>query len=48
MSGLSECDYPGGSSTGGAGAVLRHLHTLRKVPLPKELLHHFQRILYSY
>lgn len=44
VSGLSESDYPGGSATGGAGAVLRHLHTLRKVPLPKELLHHFQHM----
>uniref|UniRef100_A0A2P2HZZ0 Nuclear pore complex protein Nup155-like n=1 Tax=Hirondellea gigas TaxID=1518452 RepID=A0A2P2HZZ0_9CRUS len=44
VSGLSEQDYPGGTATGSAGAVLRHLHTLHKVPLPKELLHHFQHM----
>ncbi|KAF2350021.1 Aspartic peptidase domain [Trinorchestia longiramus] len=42
VSGLAESDYPGGSASSGTGAVLRHLHTMRKVPLPKELLHHFQ------
>ncbi|KAF2347696.1 Nucleoporin Nup133/Nup155-like N-terminal, partial [Trinorchestia longiramus] len=44
VSGLAESDYPGGSASSGTGAVLRHLHTMRKVPLPKELLHHFQHM----
>ncbi|KAL7641759.1 UNVERIFIED_CONTAM: hypothetical protein RMT77_007633 [Armadillidium vulgare] len=40
VSGLSENDYP----SGGDSRLLRHLHTLRKVPLPADLLHHFQHM----
>ncbi|XP_018020303.1 nuclear pore complex protein Nup155 isoform X2 [Hyalella azteca] len=44
VSGLSESDYPCGSGSSSSNAALRHLHTMRKVPLPKELLHHFQHM----
>ena len=42
VSGLNENDYP----NIGDKQASRHLHTLKKVPLPADLLHHFQRILF--
>lgn len=41
VSGLSESDYPSSGEVRSA----RHHHTTRKVPLPSELMYHFQRIL---
>ncbi|XP_076062596.1 nuclear pore complex protein Nup154 [Oratosquilla oratoria] len=40
-SGLSESDYP---SLGESRLAQRHLHTVRKVPLPTELLDHFSHM----
>ncbi|XP_066949536.1 nuclear pore complex protein Nup155 isoform X2 [Macrobrachium rosenbergii] len=40
VSGLSETDYP----SSGDVRTSRHLHTTRKVPLPSELMHHFQHM----
>ncbi|KAK4316417.1 hypothetical protein Pmani_012431 [Petrolisthes manimaculis] len=40
VSGLSESDYPNSGDLRSA----RHLHTTRKVPLPSELMHHFQHM----
>lgn len=40
VSGLSETDYP----SSGDARTARHLHTTRKVPLPSELMHHFQHM----
>ncbi|XP_069168199.1 nuclear pore complex protein Nup155 [Procambarus clarkii] len=40
VSGLSESDYPNSSDARSS----RHLHTTRKVPLPSELIHHFQHM----
>lgn len=42
VSGLSESDYP----NSGEMRLARHHHTTRKVPLPSELMYHFQRILF--
>ncbi|XP_037787160.1 nuclear pore complex protein Nup155-like isoform X2 [Penaeus monodon] len=42
VSGLSESDYP----NSGDPRSIRHLSFTRKVPLPSELMHHFQRILF--
>ncbi|XP_071552896.1 nuclear pore complex protein Nup155 isoform X3 [Panulirus ornatus] len=40
VSGLSESDYP----NSGDARSARHLHITRKVPLPSELVHHFQHM----
>ncbi|CAL4122100.1 unnamed protein product, partial [Meganyctiphanes norvegica] len=40
VSGLSETDYPNSGDT----RTPHHLHTVRKEPLPSELMHHFQHM----